>query len=410
MIANRRFLGGGNDHGDSTWFVGGVRFETAKGGGTIRAKAGAENVVTRGVVYRILRPLLFSVSPRTAHATGMGALWALEHLAPWRATTKALLSHRDPSLHTTVMGLSFPSPVGLAGGFDKNAQRPRALASLGFGFLELGTITALPQAENPPPNLFRLAKDRAIINRLGFPNDGATYIAARLAGRRLGVPVGISIGKSRPVPLEPLRGVIDDYLTSFRAVRDVADFIVVNVSSPNTKGLRALQGAEMAEQLLAALMEENRSQGRALPILVKIAPDLTDEDLLDLLDAIRSAKIAGVVATNTTLARSGLKTPARDVAAIGLGGLSGPPLRERAIGIVTTARARLGPDATVIGVGGIETAKDALAFIRAGANLVQLYTGFIYGGPMTPARITRGLARLVKQAGASNISELVGKR
>ncbi|EYF05307.1 quinone-dependent dihydroorotate dehydrogenase [Chondromyces apiculatus] len=362
-------------------------------------------------MYRLIRPLLFALPAHTAHTLGMLALAPLEHVAPLRALVRSSTAP-DPLLRTRVMGLDFPSPLGIAGGFDKNAQRARAIAALGFGFLELGTVTALAQAENPRPNLFRLPADRALVNRLGFPNQGAarisTRIRARDVARHAGIPVGISIGKSRAVPLDPIEPAIADYLTSLRAARDAADFVVVNVSSPNTQGLRALQGAAVARALLGALADDNRAHGAALPLLVKVAPDLDDEDFDALLDVVDEVGLAGIVATNTTVRRDGLTTPPDVVQSLGAGGLSGPPLRARALAMVRRARARLGANATLIGVGGVETADHALDLIRAGADLVQLYTAFIYGGPSLPARIARDLSARVAESGARSITDLRG--
>ncbi len=346
-------------------------------------------------MYSRLRPLLFALPPDEAHAFGMAALEALEALGPLRGW---LQSRRAPpaSLSTTHLGLRFPSPVGLAGGFDKNARAPRALAALGFGFLEVGTLTREPQEANPRPNLFRLPDDRALVNRLGFPNDGAEAVARRYArevGRGgVGVPVGFSIGKSRAVPVDAIDAVVDDYLESFRAVRAVADFVVVNVSSPNTKGLRALQGADLARALLGALVREN-GRGSRTPLLLKVSPDMPDEDLSALLDVVADTGLDGVVATNTTVARAGLTTRASVVLDIGPGGLSGPPLRPRVLHVLPRIRQRLGPHATVIAVGGVTDAADVRRYMAAGADLVQLYTSFVYEGPGLPSRIARDLAR-----------------
>jgi dihydroorotate dehydrogenase len=356
---------------------------------------------------RALRPLLFVLGPATAHTLAMTALGPVEHFAPLRALVRAAVAPRlDARAVVHAMGLTFPSPVGLAGGFDKNAHRPRALAALGFGFLELGTVTAIAQAANPAPNLFRLPDDRALVNRLGFPNDGAARVAARIASVRhaVGVPIGVSIGKSRVVAADDLDAVVADYAASFDAVRTVSDFVVVNVSSPNTAGLRAMQAREQARALLSALA----ARGDGTRILVKIAPDLDDAQIDDVLAAVGDAGLAGVVATNTTIARRGLATDARRVEAIGAGGLSGPPLRARALEVVAAVRRKLGRRAVVIGVGGIEEPRHALDLIRAGANLVQLYTGFVYGGPATAARVARGLMAEVSAGDASSIEGLVG--
>ncbi len=342
------------------------------------------------MVYRALRPLLFALPPDIAHALAFFALGPVEHVAALGALVRALVgAPRDPRLAVTAMGLTFPSPLGLAGGFDKNARRPRALAALGFGHLELGTVTAQAQQANPRPNLFRLPADHALVNRLGFPNDGAAALARRLAPVRASVrvPIGVSIGKSRVVAADALDAVIADYTASFDAVRPVADFVVVNVSSPNTVGLRGLQGREHARALLSALRERDR----AARLLVKIAPDLDDAQIEDVLAVVEEVGLNGVVATNTTIARRDLRTDAKRVEAIGAGGLSGAPLRGRVVPIVKRVRARLGAKVTVIGVGGVERAEHAQALLHAGADLVQMYTGFVYEGPGAPARIARGL-------------------
>lgn len=360
-------------------------------------------------MYPLLRPFLFALDPARAHAVGMSALAPVEHLAPMRYLVDAALRTSDPRLSVTKMGLTFPSPVGLAAGLDKNAERARAFAALGFGHVELGTVTAEAQAANPAPNLFRLPADRALINRLGFPNEGAEHVAARILARRKGiaVPLGVSIGKSRSVPLEPLSGVLDDYLKSFRAVQAVADFVVVNISSPNTKDLRALQASEIARPLFETLRAEATRGPRPPPILVKIAPDLQDEAIDAIAAEALRAGLAGVVATNTTTSRVGLATPPDVVERIGAGGLSGKPLFSRAISVVKRVRGQLGPDACVIGVGGIDSVETVLSMMRAGADLVQIYTGFVYRGPLLPWTIARGLRRQIKEAGADSLQEFL---
>lgn len=361
-------------------------------------------------MYALLKPLLFALDPSTSHRLATLAMGPVEHVGVVRGLARAAFAQRSPALAARVMGLDFPAPLGLAGGFDKNATRARALAALGFGHLELGTVTALAQEANPAPNLFRLPADRALINRLGFPNEGAERVVARIknlgAPGSLGVPVGVSIGKSRVVAVDPIEGVVDDYRASFGHAREVADFVVVNVSSPNTKDLRAIQGADLARVLLGELARANAGSGRRVPLLVKIAPDLGDDELDALLAVVDDTKLDGVVATNTTLSRDGLATPADVVAEIGAGGLSGAPLKTRARAIVAKVRARLGSGVAVIGVGGIEDADDVLAMIRAGADLVQAYTGFVYGGPGWASRIHAELARRAERAGAKSMGEL----
>jgi dihydroorotate dehydrogenase len=367
------------------------------------------------MVARALGRILFLLPPGVAHSVAFSALGAAEHLRPLRALVRAAMAPpADDRLVVRAMGLEFPTPLGVAAGFDKNALRPRALEALGFGHLEIGTVTARPQTAHPRPNLFRLPRDRALINRLGFPNDGAERVAARLRAARgdVRVPLGVSIGKSRIVPVDDLDAVVADYLESFEAVRDVADFVVVNVSSPNTMGLRGMQEKHHARALLAAISGLGKEPSRGAhsggrpPLLVKIAPDLDHAGLEELLEVVEETGVTGVVATNTTISRGGLTTDARRVDAIGAGGLSGPPLRARALDVVRRVRARLGRKLVVIGVGGVERAEHAMALLRAGADLVQMYTGFVYEGAGAPGRIARELALLVEREGARSIMEL----
>jgi dihydroorotate dehydrogenase len=329
----------------------------------------------------MLSSALFALPPAEAHAFAVWCLGALEESA-WLRERFGFPT--EPAWAVNALGLNFAHPLGLAGGFDKNAERPKALAALGFSFLELGTVTADAQEANPAPNLFRLRADHALINRLGFPNHGARVVAARLSPRPVNIPIAMSIGKSRRVPADDLDAVCEDYATSFDAVLPVSDFVVVNVSSPNTQGLRGLQSSEMARRIFRTLMSRNRAgavQERAKPVLVKVAPDLSTSDLDALVDAALEEGLMGIVATNTTLSREGLKTRADHVASMGAGGLSGRPLFARALAMVRHLRERVGDKATLIGVGGIEGREQMLAYLDAGATLVQAYTGFVYGGP-----------------------------
>lgn len=359
-------------------------------------------------MYALVRPLLFSLDPAASHRLAAAALGPVEHLGPVRALARVVCARHDPVLRSTVLGLNFPAPLGIAGGFDKNATRAHALAALGFGHLELGTVTAKAQEANPEPNLFRLPDDRALVNRLGFPNEGAEAVARRIAERgHPGVPTGVSIGKSRVVALDPIEGVIADYEESFRHARRVADFVVVNVSSPNTKDLRAMQGAELARALLGALVRARDAHDeRRVPLLIKIAPDLSDAELDGLLEVVDALRLDGVVATNTTTSREGLRSAPWAVERAGPGGLSGAPLKVRSRAVVGRVRERLGEGFTVIGVGGIEDADDVLAMMRAGADLVQAYTGFVYGGPFWARSIHRELARRASEVGARSVVEL----
>jgi dihydroorotate dehydrogenase len=299
------------------------------------------------------------------------------------------------------MGLRFRGPLGLAAGFDKNAVGIDALAGLGFSFVEVGTVTGEPQPGNPTPRLFRLPEDRAVVNRMGFNNDGAEAVARRLAARsarsvrrrpgRGGVVVGVNIGKTKAVPDEH---AVADYEKSTRLLAPHADYLVVNVSSPNTPGLRDLQSTSRLRPLLTAVRRQAEAvRPGHLPLLVKIAPDLADGDVLEVADLALELGLDGIVATNTTTARDGLSSPAEAVARAGAGGLSGPPVRARAVEVLRLLRGRVGPDLTLIGVGGISDADDARERLDAGATLVQAYTAFIYEGALWPRRVQRELAR-----------------
>jgi dihydroorotate dehydrogenase len=314
------------------------------------------------------------------------------------------------------MGLEFPGPLGLAAGFDKDARATAGLGALGFGFVEVGTVTAQAQPGNPRPRLFRLPADRALINRMGFNNEGAAAAAARLRrGRRprpfqhrrgsgTGPVVGVNIGKTRAVPEAEAAA---DYAASAQKVADVADYVVVNVSSPNTPGLRDLQAADRLRPVLVAVrsaLDASASDGRRVPLLVKIAPDLADKDIDAVADLAVELGLDGIIATNTTVSRDGLASTPAEVAAAGAGGLSGPPLRGPALAVLRRLRERAGDQLVLIAAGGIETPDDAWERMAAGATLVQAYTGFIYGGPLWPRRIHTGLARRARAAGLTSVA------
>jgi dihydroorotate dehydrogenase len=358
------------------------------------------------VMYRLLYRVILRWVP--AEAAHRGGFWLIRAFgvaagvpgAAW--LLRRWLGPRDPVLRVRALGLEFPGPVGLAAGFDKDARGTRGLAALGFGFVEVGTVTARAQPGNPRPRMFRLPADRALVNRMGFNNAGALAAAARLRGRGRGGPVvGVNIGKTRVVPDEEAAG---DYAASARAVAGVADYVVVNVSSPNTPGLRDLQATDRLRPVLVAVRAAldasggGRSGGR-VPLLVKIAPDLADADVDAIADLALELGLDGIIATNTTVSRDGLASPSSQVAAAGAGGLSGPPLRARALEMLVRLRARAGDRLVLIAVGGIETPDDAWERLRAGATLVQAYTGFIYGGPLWPRRMHAGLSRLIRSQG-----------
>ena len=357
-------------------------------------------------MYRLLyRMVLRRVPAEAAHRGGFWLIQVFGVLAGVPGMTWLLgrwLGPRDPVLRVRALGLDFPGPLGLAAGFDKDARATRGLGALGFGFVEVGTVTARAQPGNPPPRMFRLSADRALVNRMGFNNAGALAAAARLRGRRrgrgyAGPVVGVNIGKTRAVPDEEAAA---DYAASARAVAGVADYVVVNVSSPNTPGLRDLQAADRLRPVLVAVREalDAPAGGRRVPLLVKIAPDLSDADVDAVADLALELGLDGIIATNTTVSRDGLASPASQVAAAGAGGLSGPPLRDRALAVLIRLKARAGERLVLIAAGGIETPEDAWERLRAGATLVQAYTGFIYGGPLWPRRMHAGLARLSRQA------------
>jgi len=356
-------------------------------------------------LYPLLRSLLFRLPPELAHEIAMAGLRVAQAVPPicWALERGA---SSEPALETRVLGLTLRSPVGLAAGFDKNAFAVDALVALGFGFVEAGTVTARPQPGNPRPRLFRLSADRALINRMGFNNHGAAAAAIRLASRR-GAVVGVNIGKTK---LATEAETEDDFAASARAVARIADYVVVNVSSPNTPGLRDLQAATKLAPILKRVRREldAAKAGSPTPLLVKIAPDLADDDVDAVTDVALELGLDGIVATNTTVRRDGLRTPDSDVQAMGAGGLSGPPVAARALDVVRRVRTRSGGKLVIVAAGGIETAKDAWDRIRAGASLVQVYTGFVYGGPRIARDIGRGLVVLARAAGYANVSDAVG--
>ncbi len=354
----------------------------------------------RHLIYGALRRLLFLLPPERIHTVAFAALRGITAAAPVRRRLSRRLAPADPVLASTVFGVRFPGPLGLAAGFDKDGAGLNTWGALGFGYAEVGTVTAQPQPGNPTPRLFRLPADRALLNRLGFNNHGAAELASRLARQRADVPIGVNIGKSRSTPPER---AADDYRTSARLVGPLAAYLVINVSSPNTPGLRDLQAVESLREILRAVLAET-----ATPVLVKIAPDLADTDIDDIADLAVELGLAGIVATNTTVSRDGLTTPG--VEALGPGGISGPPLAPRAAEVLRRLYARAGDRLTLISVGGIETVDDAWDRITAGASLLQGYTGFIYGGGLWAKHIHDGIAVRLRAGGFASLSEAVGSR
>lgn len=331
-----------------------------------------------------------------AHRIGFEAIRAVHACGLGRALER--FTAPGPALRTEAFGVVFPSPFGLAAGFDKEGRAIEALAELGFGHIEVGTITGQAQPGNPKPRLFRLIEDRAVVNRMGFNNDGARAVAPRIAAARAALEarygasrpvIGVNIGKTKTVPLED---AVEDYRFSARELAPVADYLVVNVSSPNTPGLRLLQSVESLRPLLTAVREESTAAaGRRVPLLVKIAPDLSDEDVDDVAGLALDLGLDGIIATNTTIGREGLVSAAEKVQAAGAGGLSGAPLKGRSLEVLRRLRAAVGDRLALVAVGGVETADDVRERLEAGASLVQGYTAFLYEGPFWAASINRGL-------------------
>jgi dihydroorotate dehydrogenase len=331
--------------------------------------------------YRsIARPLLFSLPPEWVHHASLTATTR----TPLAALLEPIARREFPSLERKLFGLTFPNPIGLAAGFDKNADGVTVWPRLGFGFMELGTITPRPQPGNPTPRIFRLPAEQGLINRLGFPNIGAEEVAKRLekikaAGHWPRTPVGLNLGKNKDTPLTEAGR---DYVTCFRRTRELADYFVVNVSSPNTPGLRELQGGAFLNSILGPLRDEDPS-GK-YPLLIKIAPDLTEAQVADVVQAVEKYRLAGIVATNTTIDKTGLSVQEE-------GGASGRPLTSRSTEIIRIVHRLTGGRVPIIGVGGIFNAADAREKLEAGASLLQLYTGFVYEGPLVARKICEGL-------------------
>jgi len=358
-------------------------------------------------MYQVLKPLLFQLAPEKAHHLTVKGLAATLAVPGLGHAFRATYSLEDPKLERKIFGLPFPNPVGLAAGFDKDGKYYKNMASLGFGFLELGTVTPRPQAGNPQPRLFRLPQDRALINRMGFNNEGVEALANRLLaqGRPGRTIIGGNIGKNKTTPNEQAVG---DYVWCFERLFPLVDYFVVNVSSPNTPNLRALQDREPLTALLTSLQELNVKLAKPTispleqlgalgeltqekPILLKIAPDLTDGQLDDILSIVRDTGIAGIIATNTTIAREPLTTAPSRIEAIGNGGLSGSPVRQRATEVIRYLYENSNKSLDIIGVGGIDSPASALEKMEAGAKLIQVYSGMVYAGPGLIRDIKKGI-------------------
>jgi len=344
---------------------------------------------------KIMRPVMFGFDAERAHEIGIKAL-EMGLASPFYSDARV-----EGFSEIERFGLKFANPLGLAAGFDKNGVAVDQLASLGFGFVEVGTVTYEPQPGNPKPRMFRLAEDHGLINRLGFNNDGSIAVAERLKKIERKCVVGVNIGKNKDVPNEE---ATENYLKSFDLVHPVADYVAVNISSPNTPNLRELQKADNLEELLEALTARNTELGRR-PLLVKIAPDLTESEIEAIVDICLRYHIDGIIATNTTISRDGLRSNIDEA-----GGLSGKPLEQRSNEVISKIYRYSKGTLPIVGVGGIFTAEDAFAKIAAGASLIQAYTGFVYGGPTFARDITSGLAAILMERGFKNLNDAVGSK
>jgi dihydroorotate dehydrogenase len=329
-------------------------------------------------MYKIFRFFLFLLNPESAHFFSFKAIKFILNLPGKNWIVRKIFNVKDSKLERNLFGLKFPNPVGLAAGFDKDATLFDELGSFGFGFVEIGTVTPLPQIGNPKPRLFRLKKDHAIINRMGFNNSGIEAVVARLKRKKTNIIIGGNIGKNK---LTSNADAVNDYEICFEKLFPHVDYFAVNVSSPNTPGLRELQQKEPLIRILKRIQAINSSKLKRKPILLKIAPDLTVEQLDDIIEIVALTKIDGVIATNTTIERGGLTTNVNRLTDIGNGGLSGAPLNDRSNYIINYLYKKSNKSFPIIGVGGISSPKDAIDKIKAGASLVQIYTGFIYEGP-----------------------------
>lgn len=342
-------------------------------------------------MYKIIRALLFFIPPEKAHHVTSKLLRITLKIPGAKTVCSRLFITQDARLERNLFGLTFKNPVGLAAGFDKNASLYQDMEYCGFGFIEIGTVTPKAQAGNEQPRLFRLKQDEAILNRMGFNNDGVEAAIQKLKNRKTDLIIGGNIGKNKITPNDQAE---QDYIIAFQQLAPYVDYFVVNVSSPNTPNLRALQEKEPLTKLLQKLKFENAKQPKHKPILLKIAPDLTNEQLDDIIDIVRTTKIDGIIATNTTISREHLKTNLKTVEQLGTGGISGKPLATRSTEIIHYIHQKSNASIPIIGVGGIHSAQDAIDKIKAGASLIQLYTGFIYEGPGLIKKINKALLDL----------------
>ena len=338
-------------------------------------------------MYQFIKPFLFMMSPERAHGVTMRSFKFLMR-TPFRNWILKRYKYENSILETEVLGMKFKNPVGLAAGFDKNGAYMHEFGALGFGFVEIGTITPKAQPGNVQPRLFRLPKDKALINRMGFNNHGATAARKRLEKRPKDIIIGGNIGKNKDTPND---SAVTDYIICFKEIQQHVDYLVVNVSSPNTPNLRELQDQEPLEKLLTAVVKANKMKAQAKPVFLKIAPDLTDSMLEDILEIVERKGVDGIIATNTTIDRSDLTTPTEEIEKIGNGGLSGLPLKDKSDYVLNYIRSR-NREIPIIAVGGIMTPEDAIRKFEAGANLIQIYTGLVYEGPALIKEINQAVA------------------
>ena len=357
-------------------------------------------------MYSLIKPLLFRADPEQVHDLIMNGLSASSHSPGALRLIKTVCQVQDKCLELERFGLTFPNPIGLAAGFDKNARAIPAWLAMGFGYVEVGSVTAHAQAGNPKPRLFRLPEDEAIINRMGFNNAGAEAMARRLETlfKRQGkpsAPLGINLGKSKITPLEEAP---QDYLRSLSLLWDYGDYFVVNVSSPNTPGLRELQDKDKLEQLLDTLQSFVQTQARPKPLLIKIAPDLSLHQIDEIVELAKQFELGGIIATNTTVSRDGLLSPIQEV-----GGLSGKPLKEMSLAVLHHIRAQVGESLPIISVGGVATVDDVLRRLAAGASLIQLYTSLVYEGPLLVKCLNEGVLAELEAQNLSSLEMFIGK-
>jgi dihydroorotate dehydrogenase len=343
------------------------------------------------MLYRkIIKPLLFLLSAESAHQVVFSLLKIAFVIPGIKSMVKAFYCEQHPSLVKKLMGLKFKNPIGLAAGFDKDAKLFDELDAFGFGFIEIGTVTPEAQNGNPKPRLFRLPVDEALINRMGFNNEGAKAAAERLKKRKSDVIMGGNIGKNKITPNED---AVNDYIKCFNALFDVVDYFAVNVSSPNTPNLRELQDKKPLTEILESLQKINLQKKNPKPILLKIAPDLSTAQLDEIIEIVRQTKIQGIIATNTSITRENLKTSKNEIEKAGAGGLSGLPIKDRSTEVIRYISQKSNKEFVIIGVGGIHSANDAIEKLNAGADLIQLYTGFIYEGPSLVKKINESLIK-----------------